>query len=177
MELKLFTQLDKAGFARDSKYFADPRRAQLKARFYNWAVNCVAKVIEYGDIKWANKASTAAELCGFGPTFRRCFVPNIPFPYDKDAHIFTGTIQPGKRNSLATLNDQGICAFEADIKRRLEEESTPKAKKEKTEADYIKAIERAILNAVKHGVSVQDAKKAASEAASKLAVTAVTKAA
>jgi hypothetical protein len=177
MELKLFSNLTKSQFATDARYFADPARAKLKERFYNWAVNCVARVIEFGDIKWANKASAAAELIGFGPTFRRCFVPNIPFPYDREAHIFTGSIQPGKRNALATMNAEGILNFEADIRRRLDEESKPKAAKEKTAEDYIKAIERACLNALKHGVSAPEAKKALSEACAKMKLTAVDKAA
>lgn len=177
MELKLFSNLTKSQFATDARYFADPKRAKLKERFYNWCVNCVARVIEFGDIKWANKASAAAELIGFGPTFRRCIVPNVPFRYDREAHMFDGAIQKGKRAALATLNADGVYAFEADIRRRLDEESKPKAKKEKTEADYLKAIDRAVANAIKHGVTVADAKKAASEAIAKVQPTAVAKAA
>jgi hypothetical protein len=172
MDLKIFATLSAKQFATDARYFASEKRADLVNRFRTWATNCVAKVIEYGDIKWANKASAAAELCGFGPTFRRVYVPNVCFAYDKEAHLFTGTIQAGKRAALAELNEDGILNFEADIAKRLADEGKPKEKKE---VDYAKRLSSAVTAALKHGMSAADAKKLVSETISKTITTVAAK--
>jgi hypothetical protein len=172
IKLKIFSNLTAKQFATDARYFASEKRAELVSRFQTWATNCAAKVIEYGDMKWANKASAAAELCGFGPTFRRVFVPNIPFAYDKAAHMFIAPIQSNKRNALAELNSDGILNFEADIARRLDEENKPKEKKE---ADYAKRLASAVSAAVKHGMPAADVKKLVSETLSKAIVTVAVK--
>lgn len=158
--LKLFATLNAKQFATDARYFASDKRAEIVTRFRTFAVNCVHKVFEHGDVKWANKASAAAELCGFGPTFRRCFVPNVPFKYDKEAKIFDGSIQQGKRNALAALNEDGVLKFEADIVRRLADEGQPREKKE---ADYEKRLINSVKAALKHGIMPQAVKKLVSE--------------
>lgn len=172
LKLKIFSNLTAKQFATDARYFASEKRAELVARFQTWVTNCVAKVLEYGDIKWANKASAAAELCGFGATFRRCFVPNIPFAYDKAAHIFGGSIQANKRNTLLEVNEDGILNFEADIARRLAEENAPK---KKAEPDYAKRLASSVAAAVKHGMSAADVKKLVSETLSKTITTVAVK--
>ena len=166
--LKLFSNLSKKQFATDAKYFASEKRAELVKRFYTFAVNCAQRCYEFGDIKWANKAANAAELCGYGPTFRRCVVPNIPFAYDKASHIFTGTIQSGKRAALSELDENGVLKFEADIAKRLADEGKPKEKKE---PDYAKRIASAVTAAVKHGMSPLDIRKLVSETVSKTITT------
>jgi hypothetical protein len=166
--LKLFNNLSKKQFLNDAKYFASEKRAELVTRFNTWAVNCVQRCYEYGDIKWANKAYVAAELCGYGPTFRRCFVPNIPFACDKEARLFVGQIQTGKRAALNQLDENGVLRFEADIAKRLADEGKPKEKKE---PDYAKRIASAVAAAVKHGMSPLDIRKLVSETVSKTITT------
>lgn len=172
LKLKMFDNLTAKQFATDARYFASEKRAQIVARFQTWATNCAAKVFEYGDIKWANKASNAAEMCGFGPTFRRCYVPNFPFAYDKAAHIFTGQIQSGKRAALSELDENGVLKFEADIAKRLADEGKPREKKE---PDYAKRLASAVTAAIKHGMTAVDAKKLVSETISKTITTVAVK--
>lgn len=172
MDLKIFANLTAKQFATDARFFASEKRALLVERFRTWATNCVAQVYEHGDIKWANKASSAAELCGFGATFRRCYVPNIPFAYDKAAHAFTGSIQSGKRAALSEFNENGILMFEADIAKRLADEGAPKEKKE---VDYAKRLASAVSAALKHGMPAADVKKLVSETLSKNVVTVTVK--
>lgn len=168
MELKIFANLSAKQFATDARFFASEKRAELVNRFRTWATNCVVKVYEYGDVKWANKAYQAAELCGFGPTFRRVYVPNIPFAHDKEAKMFTGSIQTGKRAALSELDENGVLRFEADIARRLADEGKPREKKE---PDYAKRLATAVAAALKHGMSPAEAKKLVSETISKTITT------
>lgn len=172
LKLKLFDNLTAKKFATDARYFASEKRAELVERFRTWATNCVVKVYEYGDIKWANKAYAAAEMCGYGPTFRRCYVPNICFAHDKDAKAFTGTIQQGKRAALSELNEDGVLMFEADIASRLANEGVPREKKE---PDYAKRLVSAVSAALKHGMTPVDAKKLVSETISKTITTVAVK--
>lgn len=167
IRLSIFANLTAKQFATDAKYFASNERAKVVIRFRDFAANCVAKTYEHGDIKWANKAAAAAELCGFGPTFRRAYVPNVPFAYDCEALIFTGTIQATKRGNLSVLNENGVLKFEADIADRLANESKPKEQKER---DYAKGVTTAISAALKHGVPANDIRKLVSEAISKSVV-------
>jgi len=167
IRLSIFANLSAKQFATDARYFASNERAKVVTRFRDFAANCVAKTYEHGDIKWANKAAAAAELCGFDPTFRRAYVPNVPFAYDREALIFTGTIQATKRGKLSELNENGVLMFEADIADRLANESKPKEQKE---PDYAKRLTSAVTAAIKHGMTAADAKKLVSEAISKLVV-------
>lgn len=163
--LTLFTQLTVKQFNTAVRFFASEKRAELVARFYDYCANVAQKVYETGDSKQANKMAAAAELCGFGPTFRRVVVPNVPFAYDKQAHLFIGKIQKGKRSALETLNADGIPNWEADMRSRLDEEGKPRDKKE---ADYAKRLDTALSNALKNGVSPA-AVRAATNAAIKAA--------
>jgi len=174
LKLKVFENLTVKQFATDARYFASAKRAELVNRFRTWATNCVVKVYEFGDVKWANKASAAAELCGYGPTFRRVYVPNIPFAYDKEGKLFVGTIQQGKRAALSELDENGVLRFEADIAKRLADEGKPKEKKE---PDYAKRLATAVAAALKHGMTPADAKKLVSETISKTVTTVAAKAA
>lgn len=147
--LTLFTQLTAKQFNTAVRFFASEKRAELVTRFYDYCANSAQLVYVHGDSKQANKMSVAAEMCGFGPTFRRVVVPNIPFAYDKETHLFTGKIQKGKRSALETLNADGIPNWEADMRDRLDNEGKPKDKKE---PDYVKRLSTALTNALNHNV-------------------------
>ena len=147
--LTLFTQLNAKQFNTAVRFFASEKRAELVARFYDYCANVAQKVYETGDSKQANKMAAAAEMCGFGPTFRRVVVPNIPFAYDRETHLFIGKIQKGKRSALETLNADGVPNWEADMRDRLDNEGKSKDKKE---PDYVKRLSTALANALSHNV-------------------------
>lgn len=151
--LKLFNQLDSKAFNTTVRYFASDKRAELVARFYDYCANAAQRVFETGDSKQANKMAVAAEICGFGPTFRRVVVPNIPFAYDKEAHLFIGKIQKGKRAALETLDAEGVPNWEADMRSRLDSEGQPREKKE---PDYVKRLNTALSNALGNGVTATE---------------------
>lgn len=147
--LTLFTQFDTKQFNTAVRFFASEKRAELVTRFYDYCANAAQLVYAHGDSKQANKMSIAAELCGFGPTFRRVVVPNVPFAYDKETHLFIGKIQKGKRSALETLNADGVPNWEADMRDRLDNEGKPRDKKE---PDYVKRLSTALTNALSHNV-------------------------
>ncbi len=167
--LKLFTQLSTKQFNTAVRFFASEKRAELVSRFYDYCANAAQIVFATGDIKQANKMYAAAELCGFGPTFRRCIAPNIPFAVDREAHLFVGKIQKGKRSTLETLNADGIPNWEADMRSRLDSEGQPREKKE---PDYVKRLNTALSNALGNGVTAQEV-RAQTTAAIKAAVSEV----
>ena len=103
--LNLFNTFDTKAFNNAVKFFASDKRRELVIKFQDYCANVVARTYEFGDIKHANKLAAAAEICGYGPTFRRVVVRNIPFVYDKDAKVFTGQIQKGKRAALSEVID------------------------------------------------------------------------
>lgn len=147
--LTLFTQFNAQQFKSAVVFFASDKRAELVARFWDYCANVAQRTYDTGDIKQANKMAAAAELCGFGPTFRRVMVPNIPFAYDRETHIFTDKIQKGKRSTLATLNSDGVPYWEADMRSRLDNEGKPREKKAK---DYVKALSSALAAALSNNV-------------------------
>ena len=161
IKLNLFNTFDNKAFNNVVKFFASEKRRELVAKFQDYCANVVARTYEHGDIKHANKLATAAELCGFGPTFRRVVVRNIPFKYDRDAKAFDGQIQKGKRAALSELDANGVPKWEADMRLRFDTEGQPKAKKEK---DYLKSLESALTAALKHGVSADVVRKASNTA-------------
>lgn len=167
--LKLFNQYDGKAFAKDVRFFASEKRAELVARFWDYCANAAQRTYETGDIKQANKMYVAAELCGYGPTFRRCIAPNIPFAVDREAHLFIGKIQKGKRSTLETLNADGVPNWEADMRSRLDSEGQPREKKE---PDYVKRLNTALSNALGNGVSAQEV-RAQTNAAIKAAISEV----
>lgn len=167
--LTLFAQLSDKQFNTAGRFFASDKRAELVARFYDYCANAAQRVYETGDNKHANKMAGAAELCGFGPTFRRVVVPNIPFAYDKESHLFVGKIQKGKRSTLETLDANGVPNWEADMRNRLDLEGQPKAKKE---PDYAKRLVNALSAALNHGITATEV-RSATNAAIKAAITAV----
>lgn len=151
--LTLFAQLSDKQFATAGRFFVSDKRAELVARFYDYCANCAQRVFDTGDYKHANKMAGAAEICGFGPTFRRVVVPNIPFAYDMEAHLFVGKIQKGKRSTLETLDANGIPNWEADMRERLDSEGQPREKKE---PDYAKRLATALSNALKNGITAAE---------------------
>lgn len=163
IKLNLFKTLDAKAFNTAVKFFASEKRAELVARFRDYCANVAARCYEYGDVKHANKLACAAELCGYGASFRRCVVPNIPFAYDKQAKIFDGKKQIGKFNRLTELNAEGIPHWEADMKARFDGESTPKQTKPFVLDTRAAALVKAAL---KNGATVADIKKSVSEAIS-----------
>lgn len=173
IKLTLFNTFDSKTFNNAVKFFASDKRKELVTKFQDYCANVAARCYEYGDVKHANKLAYAAELCGFGPTFRRCVVPNIPFAYDKADKVFDGKIQQGKQSRLTELNAEGIPEWEANMRLRFDGENTPKEAKP---TDWTKRIHSTIAGALKSGMSPADIKKLVSEEISKQ-ITTVKKAA
>jgi len=176
IKLTLFTQFDAKQFATNVRFFASEKRAELVSRFWDYVANCVQKCYQHGDIKQINKAAIAAELCGYGPSFRRAVPKIIPFKYSKDDRAFEGTIQSGKRNVLEELNENGIPNWEAQLRDNITAETTGKSKTAKP-FNLDSRLESIVKAATKEGFTPADIKKHLSEVLSKNAVTAVAKAA
>jgi hypothetical protein len=172
IKLNLFNTFDSKAFNNAVKFFASDKRKELVIKFQDYCANVAARCYAYGDVKHANKLAYAAELCGFGPTFRRCVVPNIPFAYNKEAKLFDGKMQNGKFNKLSELNADGYPNWEADMRHRFDTENEPKAAKD---VDYGKRLASAVKAAVKHGMSAADIKKLVSEEISKSVTTVAVK--
>lgn len=150
IKLNLFNTFDTKAFNNAVKFFASEKRRELVTKFQDYCANVMARTYEHGDIKHANKLAVAAELCGFGPTFRRVVVPNVPFAYDKDSKQFTGSIQKGKRAALSTLDADGYPTWESDMRIRFDSEGT---KKESKTPDYLKRFVSSTSAALKNGVT------------------------
>ncbi len=161
IKLNLFNTFDTKAFSNAVKFFASDKRRELVTKFQDYCANVVARTYEHGDVKHANKLAVAAEICGFGPTFRRVVVRNVPFSYDRDSKLFTGSIQKGKRSALTELDANGVPIWEADMRLRFDSEGQPKAKKE---ADYLKRMESAISAALKHGITPDVVRKSVNTA-------------
>lgn len=163
MEMKLFATISPQQFAGIIRWFKN-NTAKAKLHLENASAYALAIVFDTGDVTKINQLAGVVEAFGFGPKFRRCVVPNVPFAYDKEGLLFTGKIQKGKRAALSEINPDGIPMWEADMRKRFDEEAQPKEKREKVAEDYLKAIDRAIAQAIKHDVAPAVAKKRAAEA-------------
>lgn len=105
--MKLFPQYDAKKFAAEVKFFGNAKRAELVERFWAFVANCIALCLEHGNSDHINKAAQAAEVCGYGPTFRRVITKVTPFKFDRKAMRFTGKIMAGKRKSLLEFAQPG----------------------------------------------------------------------
>lgn len=163
MERKLFKTLSPQQFAGIIKWFKNNTE---KARLHleNAAAYAVGRLYETGDIKHINKLAPVVEAFGFGPAFRRCVVPFVCFPYDKEALLFTGSIQKGKRAALEELDENGIPKWEVGMRERFDNEGKPREKKE---PDYAKRLCSSVAAALNHGMQPADVKKLVSETISK----------
>ena len=150
IKLNLFNTFDNKAFNNAVKFFASDKRRELVTKFQDYCANVLARTFEHGDVKHANKLAVASEICGFGPTFRRVVVRNVPFAYDKESKLFAGSIQKGKRAALSELNADGIPTWEADLRLRFDGEGSAKDKKA---PDYLKRYINALGAALKNGVT------------------------
>lgn len=161
--MKLFTLLDAKAFARDVAYFASAKRAEMVERFWNYVANCVAKALESGDQSHLNKAASAAEMCGYGPTFRRVVPAVAPFKFDKKAMQFTGKIRKGKRELLQEY-DRGVQAWERILKAGLDGKTSSKPAAEFNLDAVGKRAKTLARSAFEAGLNRQECRKAISEA-------------
>jgi hypothetical protein len=173
LKITLFTQLDTKQFASNVRFFASEKRAELVSRFWDYVANAMQRMFQHGDVKQVNKAAAAAELCGYGPSFRRVVPAIVPFKYDKEGKLFTGSIQSGKRNVLETLNENGVPNWEADLRTRIDGEGSSSSNAKAFNLDTRAAA--LVKAALKAGCTAQDIKKMVSEKISASIVTVAAK--
>ena len=157
MEMKLFTSLNNRQFGAAVRFFTSDKRKELVSKFWDYVANAVARTYETGDSTHANKAAAAAEICGYGPAFRKFAVPVIPFKYNRADKGFEGTIQKGKRNALDQLNDDGVITWEAELHRRINQDAEESKKPKAFDAKAV--MLRCIKAEIKHGLAPADVRK------------------
>lgn len=136
----------------------------IKTHFDNGVIYAVGMVFETGDYAHVNKLLPALQLAGLEPKFRRTVVVHgiVPFKYDKEACLYTGKIQKGKRAALEMLNEDGVPQWEVVLKAALEGELP-----ENKDAPAFKLETRLpnlIKKAYENGYNTQDIRKLVNEA-------------
>lgn len=136
----------------------------ITAHFENGVIYGVAAVFETGDYAHINKLLPALQLAGLEPKFRRTVVTHgvVPFKYDREACLFTGKIQKGKRAALEMVNTDGIPQWEVVLRAALDGELP-----ENKDAPAFKLETRLpnlIKKAFENGYAVQDIRKIVNEA-------------
>lgn len=163
MERKLFNNIDAKKFNAIVKWFRT-NKDKARSHLMDSCAYAAGAVYASGDITHANKIADAVEAFGFGPMFRRCVVPLIPYKYNRKDLCFEGKIQKGKRARLEELNEDGIPYWEAMMFAKFNEESEPKQTKEKTHDDYIKSIAKAAKVGFQHGLTAEEIRNAVTAA-------------
>lgn len=167
-KLNVFNALNNRQFASAVRFFTSDKRAELVAKFWDFVANAILRCYQTGDSTHVNKAAAAAEICGYGPAFRKAAVAVIPFKYDMASRQFVDKIQREKRRALHVVDEKGVLAWETQLRDRIDDISNPKTKT-KPQFDG-KALERGakrlVHKAIEAGLPASAIKKAVSEAIS-----------